>query len=79
MSLVKDTIKDYVSLIRGLLQTKETDMKKSTRVRKASEEDIRLLAYLKWELAQPTSKSSEEFWCEAEQELGVKKTEKEEK
>ena len=31
--------------------------------------DIQFLAYLKWEAAQPSSKSSEEFWQEAEQEL----------
>ncbi len=32
-------------------------------------QDIRELAYLKWEQAQPSNKSSEDFWLEAEKEL----------
>lgn len=44
-------------------------IKLETRFPFPTEEDIRLLAYQKWENAQPSPKNSQEFWEEAEQEL----------
>ncbi len=77
-ALVKKTVREYIDVFKELLQAREQNMTtKKSRVRAVSkeesraipDEEIRQLAYLKWEKAQPSPKSSNEFWVEAEQEL----------
>jgi hypothetical protein len=39
------------------------------KIQEPTEDEIRALAFKKWEAAQPSNKPSHEFWEEAEQEL----------
>lgn len=71
MSIAKKLVKDYFDVFRDLIQLrKEPSMatSKKCRVRQVNEDEVRILAYLKWE-QNGEQKSSEEYWLEAEKEL----------
>lgn len=79
-SIAKNLLKDYFDVFRDLIQLrKEPSMAtKKCRVRQVTEDEVRILAYLKWE-QNGEQKSSEEYWLEAEKELLQKTAENEDK
>lgn len=60
----------WLNLLKDIQRLKKTPTRKvEFSCPLPTEEEIRILAYQKWEQAQPSDKPSSEFWDEAEQEL----------